>query len=40
MGDHGLPEWLPPRWLDPARTPLINQRIRASLAAVEHRRRR
>jgi hypothetical protein len=39
MGEHGLPEWLPPRWLDPARTPMINSRIRASLAAAEHRRR-
>jgi hypothetical protein len=39
MGDHGLPEWLPPKWIDPARTPLINNRIRANHAAPEHRRR-
>ena len=39
MNDHGLPEWLPPWWIDRARTPMINNRIRAALAATEHRRR-
>lgn len=28
----GLPEWTPPRWVDPAQTPLVNHRIRARLA--------
>ncbi|HEY5822235.1 MAG TPA: HNH endonuclease signature motif containing protein, partial [Propionibacteriaceae bacterium] len=23
----GLPEWTPPRWVDPKQTPIINQRI-------------
>ena len=39
MNDHRLPEWLPPWWINPNRTPMINNRIRASLAATEHRRR-
>ena len=39
MNEHGLPEWLPPWWNDPNRTPMINNRIRAALAATEHRRR-
>jgi hypothetical protein len=39
MGEHGLPEWLPPWWIDRNRTPLINARIRAAIAAAEHRRR-
>jgi hypothetical protein len=34
----GLPEWSPPRWVDRNRTPLINTRIRASLAARSRRR--
>ena len=34
----GLPEWRPPRWVDPERRPLINNRIRAGLAAAGHRR--
>ena len=38
MGEHGLPEWLPPWWIDRNRTPLINARIRAAIAAAEHRR--
>jgi hypothetical protein len=25
----GLPEWRPPKWVDPAQKPLINERIRA-----------
>ena len=39
MNEHRLPEWLPPWWIDRARTPMINNRIRATLAATEHRRR-
>ena len=39
MGEHSLPEWLPPWWIDRARTPMINSRIRAAIAAAEHRRR-
>ena len=35
----GLPEWLPPWWIDRTRNPMINNKIRASLAATEHRRR-
>ncbi len=30
MNKSGLPEWLPPRWVDPQQTPLINKRIRAA----------
>ncbi len=32
INDHGLPEWTPPRWVDPAPTPLVNHRIRARQA--------
>ncbi|HTF41784.1 MAG TPA: HNH endonuclease signature motif containing protein, partial [Propionibacteriaceae bacterium] len=39
MGEDGLPEWLPPWWINRNRTPLINARIRAAIAAAEHRRR-
>ena len=28
-----IPEWLPPRWVDPDQTPQVNTRIRAALAA-------
>ena len=28
-----IPEWLPPRWVDPDQTPQINTRIRAALTA-------
>ncbi len=28
----GIPEWTPPRWVDPAQTPLVNHRIRARQA--------
>ena len=34
----GLPEWRPPKWVDRERTPLINNRIHAALAATTHRR--
>ena len=34
----GLPEWSPPRWVDKQRTPMINTRIRATLAARSRRR--
>ena len=34
----GLPEWRPPWWVDRARTPLVNTRIRGSIAARAHRR--
>lgn len=34
----GLPEWRPPRWVDPDRRPLINNRIRTGVAAAQHRR--
>jgi len=29
MSDHQLPEWIPPRWVDPEQRPLVNDRIRA-----------
>jgi HNH endonuclease len=28
LGSDGLPYWMPPRWLDPTRTPMLNHRIR------------
>jgi hypothetical protein len=31
-----LPEWIPPAWVDRTRTPLINTRIRGTLAARKH----
>jgi hypothetical protein len=34
----GLPEWSPPWWIDRSRTPMINSRIRGTLAARHHRR--
>ena len=34
----GLPEWRPPRYVDPDRRPLINHRIRTAIAAATHRR--
>ena len=34
----GLPQWRPPWWVDPRRTPMINHRIRGTLAARAHRR--
>ena len=39
MNQQGLPEWIPPWWIDRNRTPMINARIRAAMAAAEHRRR-
>jgi hypothetical protein len=33
----GLPQWTPPSWIDRSRTPLINTRISAALAARHHR---
>ncbi len=30
INERGLPEWLPPRWVDPERKPMINRRIRAA----------
>jgi hypothetical protein len=36
----GLPEWIPPGWVDRTRTPLINTRIRGTLAARRHARNR
>ena len=38
INDDGLPEWTPPRWVDPAQTPMINHRITSTLAARQHRR--
>ncbi len=38
INHQGLPEWLPPWYIDRARTPMINNRIRAALAATQHRR--
>jgi len=38
VNDHGLPEWIPPRWVDPEQTPMINHRITATHAARKHRR--
>ena len=35
----GLPEWRPPWWIDKARNPMINSRIRGTLAARTHRRK-
>ena len=32
----GLPAWVPPRWLDPAQTPMVNHRILAAHAARRH----
>ena len=29
-----LPEWRPPKWVDPAQKPLINDRIRAARTPV------
>ena len=40
INDQGLPEWIPPWYIDRARTPMINNRIRAAMAAAEHRRAR
>ena len=34
----GLPEWTPPWWIDRTRHPMINTRIRGTLAAKAHRR--
>ncbi|HZA74435.1 MAG TPA: DUF222 domain-containing protein [Propionibacteriaceae bacterium] len=34
----GLPEWRPPLWVDRDRRPLINNRIRSTLASQTHRR--
>jgi hypothetical protein len=34
----GLPQWRPPWWVDRARIPLVNTRIRGSIAARAHRR--
>ena len=34
----GLPEWRPPWWIDRTRTPMINTRIRGTLAARQYRR--
>ena len=34
----GIPAWTPPWWIDRSRTPMINTRIRGSLAARTHRR--
>jgi hypothetical protein len=39
MNADGLPEWIPPTWVDRTRTPLINTRIRGTLAARKHARR-
>jgi hypothetical protein len=36
----GLPEWIPPGWVDRTRTPLINTRIRGTLTARRHARNR
>jgi len=33
INDDGLPEWLPPRWVDRDQKPLINTRIQATLTA-------
>jgi hypothetical protein len=38
INSDGLPEWRPPWWIDRLRTPLINTRIRGTLAARQHRR--
>jgi hypothetical protein len=40
INDDGLPEWRPPRWLDPDQTPRINSRIVAQLQSLGIRRRR
>jgi len=32
----GLPAWVPPRWLDPTQTPMVNHRILAAHAARRH----
>lgn len=28
MNDHGLPEWIPPAWVDPQRRPRLHDRVR------------
>jgi Domain of unknown function (DUF222)/HNH endonuclease len=33
---NGIPEWIPPAWIDRTRTPLINTRIQGALAARRH----
>jgi HNH endonuclease len=40
MNGDGLPEWRPPRLLDPQQRPLINTKITAAAAARRHRRMR
>jgi hypothetical protein len=35
----GLPEWIPPAWIDRTQTPLINTRIQGGLTARKHTRR-
>ena len=39
MNTHGLPEWIPPKWVDRAQKPIINTRIQAVLSARKHARR-
>jgi hypothetical protein len=36
----GIPEWIPPAWIDRTRTPLINTRIHGTLTARKHARNR
>ena len=36
MNTDGLPEWIPPKWVDRDQKPLINTRIRAVLTARKH----
>ena len=33
MNTDGLPEWIPPKWVDRTQKPIINTRIQAVLSA-------
>ena len=35
----GIPEWIPPKWIEREQKPMTNTRIRAILTARKHRRR-
>ena len=40
INTNGIPEWIPPRWVDRDQKPLINTRIQATLTARQQARRR
>ena len=39
MNTDGIPEWIPPQWVDRDQNPMINTRIQAVLTARKHARR-